>query len=38
MTVDTERAPARGVYGGETVYFCAAACQKTYERTHPPAR
>jgi Cu+-exporting ATPase len=38
MTVDTETAPARGVYVGETVYFCAAACQTTYERTHPPSR
>jgi YHS domain-containing protein len=31
MMVDTERAPAKGVYDGETVYFCAAGCQKTFE-------
>jgi YHS domain-containing protein len=38
MTVETERAAARGVYGTETVYFCSTACQKTYEKQHPPAR
>ena len=37
MTVDTARAPARGVYGGETVYFCCAACQQKYEAAHPPS-
>jgi YHS domain-containing protein len=31
MTVETSRAPAQGVYGGETVYFCCVACQKKYE-------
>jgi Cu+-exporting ATPase len=31
MTVDTERAPAHGVYDGERVYFCSASCQKTFE-------
>lgn len=31
MTVDTETAPAKGNYGGEAVFFCSAACQKTYE-------
>jgi YHS domain-containing protein len=31
MTVDTERAPARGEYDGKTVYFCAVACQRKYE-------
>lgn len=34
MTVDTERAPAKGSYGGQMVYFCAASCQRTYEQTH----
>jgi len=38
MTVDSERAAGHGVYGGETVFFCSVGCQKTYERTHPPAR
>lgn len=37
MTIDAERAPARGVYGGETVYFCCVACQKTYEAKRRPA-
>jgi YHS domain-containing protein len=36
MSVDVERAPARGVYGGEPVYFCCAACQRRYEATHRP--
>jgi YHS domain-containing protein len=36
MTVDTDRAPAKGVYAGKTVYFCSVACQRTYEKTHPP--
>ncbi|MCI4317022.1 MAG: YHS domain-containing protein [Thermoplasmata archaeon] len=36
MTVDTERAPAKGIYGGQPVYFCATACRVTYERTHRP--
>jgi Cu+-exporting ATPase len=31
MMVDPERAPAKGVYDGETVYFCAVSCQKTFE-------
>lgn len=35
MMVDTERAPAKGTYGGTTVYFCSESCRKTYERTHP---
>lgn len=32
MTVDTERAAARGTYDGETVYFCSESCKKTYEK------
>jgi YHS domain-containing protein len=35
MMIDPARAVAKGTYGGETVYFCAVACQKSYERTHP---
>lgn len=35
MTVDTERAAARGLYRGETVYFCSVGCQRKYEATHP---
>ena len=31
MSVDTERAAAKGVYGTETVYFCSEHCKKTYE-------
>jgi len=34
MMVDTDRAPARGTYAGEVVYFCNAACQRKYEATH----
>jgi YHS domain-containing protein len=32
MVVESERAAAKGVYDGETVYFCAVACQTEYER------
>ena len=31
MMVDTERAPAKGTYGTETVYFCSPGCKQTYE-------
>lgn len=31
MSVDTDRAKFKGTYGGETVYFCSAGCQKSYE-------
>lgn len=34
MSVDTERAPAKGVYGGKAVYFCSGGCQKKYEQKH----
>jgi YHS domain-containing protein len=36
MVVEQSDATVHGTYGGQTVYFCATACQKTYERTHPP--
>lgn len=32
MTIDAERAAAKGTYDGTTVYFCAVACQRKYER------
>jgi len=35
MTVDTERAPAKGVYDGQPVYFCAEGCKKVYEARRP---
>lgn len=35
MNVETDRAPAQGVYGGKPVYFCSESCQKKYELTHP---
>lgn len=38
MTVDTEHAPAHGVYGSKPVYFCSGSCQKKYERTHGPSQ
>ena len=34
MTVDTERAPAKGTYGGKTVYFCSTGCKQKYEASH----
>jgi YHS domain-containing protein len=34
MTIDTDKAAARGVYGTETVYFCSVGCQKSYEAKH----
>jgi P-type Cu+ transporter len=36
MVIEHSTAAARGTYGGETVYFCSAACQKTFERTSAP--
>ncbi len=36
MMIESTTAAAEGRYGGATVYFCAAACQKTYERSHRP--
>ena len=36
MMVDTERPPAKGSYGGRTVYFCSAGCKQKYEATHRP--
>ncbi|HYA10698.1 MAG TPA: hypothetical protein VEH10_03380 [Thermoplasmata archaeon] len=36
MSVDTDRAPAHGTYGGQNVYFCSAMCRKKYEATHRP--
>ncbi|HXQ95165.1 MAG TPA: YHS domain-containing protein [Thermoplasmata archaeon] len=32
MTIDSEKAAAKGTYDGETVYFCATGCQLEYER------
>jgi YHS domain-containing protein len=37
MAVETTTARFKGTYGGETVYFCAESCKRTYERTHPPS-
>lgn len=31
MTVESEKAPAKGTYQGQTVYFCSESCRKTYE-------
>ncbi|MGA9838909.1 MAG: hypothetical protein WBE40_07380 [Thermoplasmata archaeon] len=36
MVIEHSTAAAHGTYGGETVYFCAVACQETYERKHAP--
>jgi len=35
MVIEESKAAAHGIYGGETVFFCSTACQKSYERTHP---
>jgi P-type Cu+ transporter len=35
MVIEQSSAAGHGTYAGETVYFCSAGCQKTYERTHP---
>jgi YHS domain-containing protein len=32
MTIESEKAAAKGTYDGQTVYFCAVACQRRYER------
>ena len=37
MVIEDSTAPARGTYAGATVHFCSVACQKRYERTHPPS-
>lgn len=31
MTIDSERAAAKGTYDGETVYFCTVGCKTTFE-------
>jgi Cu+-exporting ATPase len=36
MTIEDSKSAAHGTYGGQTVYFCSTACQKTYEKAHPP--
>ena len=35
MTIEPSTAAAHGTYGGQVVYFCSTACQKTYEKSHP---
>lgn len=37
MTIDSEKAAAKGVYGGAAVYFCSVACQREYQKTHKPS-
>jgi len=36
MNVEIERAPARGTFGGQTIYFCSENCRRKYETTHRP--
>ena len=38
MVIESSKAAAHGDYGGETVYFCAIACQQKYEKSHPRTR
>ena len=35
MIIEDSTAAARGVYDGNTVYFCSEACHRTYDRAHP---
>jgi len=35
MVIDHSTAASHASYGGETVYFCSIACQKSYEKSHP---
>ncbi|HYA71048.1 MAG TPA: YHS domain-containing protein [Thermoplasmata archaeon] len=35
MVIEDSKAAAHGTYGGTTIYFCSASCQKHYEKTHP---
>ena len=37
MSVDSDRAAAKGVYAGEAVYFCSAHCKQAYEAKHGAA-
>ena len=37
MVIEHSTAAGHGTYGTETIYFCSAACQKTFERKHGPA-
>lgn len=34
MMVDIDKAPAKGVYGGKTVYFCSTSCRDSYAASH----
>ncbi len=34
MMVDPNRAAAKGVYEGKTVYFCSPTCKTTYDAQH----
>ncbi len=36
MVIDSEKVAARGTYAGQTVYFCAVSCQKTFEARRAP--
>jgi len=31
MTIEDSRAAAKGVYGGETIYFCSVPCKNQYD-------
>lgn len=34
MMVDTDKAPAKGVYDGKSVYFCSTSCRDSYAASH----
>lgn len=36
MMVETERAAAKGEYGGQTVYFCSTQCKASYDARPRP--
>lgn len=36
MMVDTAKAPAKGTYDGNAVYFCCEDCRKSFEAKRRP--
>ena len=31
MTIDSEKAAAKGTYDGQAVFFCSESCRRTFE-------
>ena len=34
MMVEITKAPAKAVYGGQTIYFCSTSCRDSYAASH----